>query len=141
MRENLSLEVLEERGFSTVGVDVSQAMLNVAKRKGLKVKRADFTKLPFKDSMFDALISISALQWVYGKSYEDVLDKYSKAAREFYRVLKGKGRAVVQFYPKTDEEFGLVAKEFKRAGFSVTIAVDYPDIKKRTKKFLILNKT
>jgi len=134
----LSLEVLEEKGFDAVGIDLSQPMLEIAKRKGLKVRRADFTKLPFKDRAFDALISISSLQWVYGKSYNDVLGKYSKIAREFYRVLKK--RAVVQFYPKTEREFELVAKEFKRAGFRVTIAVDYPEIKKRTKKFIILVK-
>jgi 18S rRNA (guanine1575-N7)-methyltransferase len=135
-----SLAILEDRGFDAVGIDISQPMLDIAKRKGLKVKRADFTKLPFKDRTFDGLLSISSLQWVYGKSYEDIVDKYSRIAREFYRVLKARARAVVQFYPKTEQEFELAVKQFKRAGFKVTIAIDYPHIKKKTKKFLILNK-
>jgi len=136
----LSTTVLEERGFKAIGIDISQPMLDIAKKKGLAVKKADFTDLPFKDRTFDALISISALQWVYGKSYDDVLEKYSKTAREFYRVLKHDGRAVAQFYPKTEKELELFAKEFKRAGFKTTIAIDYPNIRKRTKKFIILDK-
>jgi len=136
-----SLAILEEQGFDPVGIDISKPMLDIAKRKGLKVKRADFTKLPFKDKTFDGLLSISSLQWVYGKSYDDILDKYSKIAKEFYRVLKANARAVVQFYPKTDREFDLFVREFKRVGFKITIAIDYPHIRKKTKKFLILNKT
>jgi len=135
-----SLAILEGQGFDAVGIDISQPMLDIAKRKGLKVKRADFTKLPFKDRTFDGLLSISSLQWVYGKSYEDIVDKYSKTAKEFYRVLKAKARAVVQFYPKTEQGFELAVRQFKRAGFQVTIAIDYPHIKRKTKKFLILDK-
>jgi 18S rRNA (guanine1575-N7)-methyltransferase len=136
----LSLEVLKERGFSAVGIDISQPMLDIAKRKHLKVKRADFTSLPFKDGSFDAIVSISSLQWIYGKSYEDIVEKYSRTAKEFYRVLKEKGKAVIQFYPKTDEEFTLAVVQLKKAGFEVMIAVDYPHIRKKTKKFIILNK-
>ncbi len=135
-----SLQVLKERGFDAIGIDISEPMLDIARKKGFKVKKADFSDLPFKDRTFDGLLSISSLQWVYGKSYEDVLSKYSKIAREFYRVLKKGGRAIVQFYPKTDKEFDLVVRQFKKARFKVTIAVDYPHIKKKIKKFLILDK-
>jgi 18S rRNA (guanine1575-N7)-methyltransferase len=135
-----SLAVLKERGFDAVGVDISQPMLDIAKKKGLSVKRADFACLPFNDGTFDGLLSISSLQWVYGKSYEDILDKYSKIAKEFYRILKEGGRGVVQFYPKSEEEFNTVLKMFKKAGFKVTLAIDYPHIRKKTKKFVILTK-
>jgi len=136
----LSMEVLRERGFDAIGIDVSKPMLDVAKKKGLKVKRADFSDLPFKARTFDALVSISSLQWVHGKSYGDVVGKYLEIAKEFHRVLKAGARAVIQFYPKTDEELKLVARQFKKARFKVTIAIDYPHIKKKTKKFLILDK-
>jgi 18S rRNA (guanine1575-N7)-methyltransferase len=135
-----SMQVLVDHGLECIGIDISQPMLDIAKSKGFKVRKADFTKLPFKDRTFDAIISISSLQWVYGKSYDDVVDKYSSIAKEFYRVLKSGGKAVVQFYPKTEKEFDIVVKKFKSAKFSVTIAIDYPDIKKRTKKFIILEK-
>ena len=135
-----SLQVLEEHGFECIGIDISQPMLDIARRKGFRVRRADFTKLPFKDRTFDAIVSISSLQWVYGKSYDDVIGKYSRVAKEFHRVLKKNGKAVVQFYPKTEKEFDIVVKEFKSAKFKVTIAIDYPETKKRTKKFIILEK-
>ena len=135
-----SMEVLAESGLDAVGIDISQPMIDIAKRKGFRVRKADFTKLPFKERAFDAIVSISSLQWIYGKSYDDVLDKYSRVAKEFHRVLKNGGKAVVQFYPKTEKEFNIVVKKFKSAGFTVTIAIDYPDIRKRTKKFMILEK-
>lgn len=135
-----SMEVLAEHGLDCVGIDISQPMLDIAKRKGFKVKKADFAKLPFRDNAFDAVVSISSLQWIYGKSYDDILDKYAKVAKEFHRVLKKGGKAVVQFYPKTEKEFDIAVKNFKSAKFKVTIAIDYPNIKKRTKKFIMLEK-
>jgi 18S rRNA (guanine1575-N7)-methyltransferase len=136
----MSMLVAKQAGFDVVGVDISEPMLRIAARKGLKVEKADFTSLPFPDKSFDALISISALQWVWGKSYEDVLAKYRKAASEFHRVLKKGGKAVVQFYPKTEKEFDIVVAAFRRAGFGVRIAIDYPDSPRKTKRYILLSR-
>ncbi|MEM0372609.1 MAG: class I SAM-dependent methyltransferase [archaeon] len=135
-----SMKALQDAGFNAAGIDISEAMLEIARSKGFNVMRADFRSLPFENESFDAIISISALQWVHGKSYEEVVDYYRDIASEFHRVLAKKGRAVVQFYPKTEQEFSLCVRSFVKAGFSVTIAEDYPDIPKKRKRYIILQK-
>ena len=132
-----SMQVIKDQGLEVIGIDISQPMLEIAKKKGFKVKKADFQKIPFKDNEFDAIISISALQWVHGKSYEEILDYYAQTAKEFKRVLKRKGKAVFQFYPKTKKEFDLVIKIFKKF-FKITIAEDFPDNPKKRKRYIIL---
>jgi 18S rRNA (guanine1575-N7)-methyltransferase len=133
-----SMQVLKDAGLEAVGVDISEPMLEIAEKKGFKVVLADFKELPFKKGEFDAIVSISALQWVHGKSYEEVVDYYERTAAEFRRVLKEKGKAVVQFYPKTEEEFRLAVRSFRRVGFKVTIATDYPEIPRKSKRYIIL---
>ncbi|MCX6325142.1 MAG: hypothetical protein NT144_00610, partial [Bacteroidia bacterium] len=64
----------------------------------------------------------------------------SDTASEFRRVLKKDKRAVIQFYPKTEAEFELCVRAFKRAKFRITIAEDYPHIPKKRKRYLILQK-
>jgi len=134
-----SMQAIKDNGFEVQGIDISQPMINIAKKKGFKVKKADFSNIPFEDKTFDGIISISALQWITGKSYSEVIEHFNKTAREFYRVLKKKGKAVIQFYPKTEEEFNIVIESFKKAGFSILIAEDFPNTKKR-KRYLILTK-
>lgn len=135
-----SLKALKDAGFDVTGIDISDAMLDIARSKGFNVKLADFRSLPFKANHFDAVVSVSALQWVHGKSYKDVVEYYRDIASEFKRVLKKNGRAVVQFYPKTEGEFSLCVNAFVRAGFTVTIAEDYPDVPKKRKRYIILRK-
>ena len=132
-----SMQEIQDSGFKVKGIDISQPMLDIAKKKGLMVKKADFRKIPYKDNGFDAIISISALQWVHGKSYNEIVDYYSDTASEFKRVLKKKGKAVIQFYPKTKEEFNLMIKIFRKF-FKIIIAEDFPDIPKKRKRYIIL---
>lgn len=136
-----STKTIQEAGFDVIGVDISEPMVRIAKEKGLKVIKADFRKLLFKENEFNGIISISALQWIHGKSYDEIMENYEKVAKEFYRVLKKNGKAVVQFYPKTEAEFNLAVNSFKKAKFSkIDIAVDYPEIPKKRKRYIILKK-
>jgi len=132
-----SMQEIKNSGFKVKGIDISQSMLDIAKKKGYMVKKADFRKIPYKDNNFDAIISISALQWVHGKSYDEIVDYYADTAHEFKRVLKKKGKAVIQFYPKTKKEFDLVIKIFRKF-FKITIAEDFPNIPKKRKRYIIL---
>lgn len=132
-----SMQEIQDSDLKTKGIDISQPMLDIARKKGFKVKQADFRKIPYKDNSFDAIISISALQWVHGKSYDEIVDYYTDTASEFKRVLKKKGKAVIQFYPKTEKEFELMIKIFRKF-FKITIAEDFPDIPKKRKRYIIL---
>ena len=68
-----------ELGWSVVGVDVSEDLLELARRRGLEVVRASADALPFGDSSFDAAVSV----W----THTDVGD-FAAATTEVARVLQ-----------------------------------------------------
>ena len=88
---NLSLE-LARLGARVTGVDISELMLAIARQKALREKldvkfyKADVHDLPFDDETFDAVVSLSALEFV---------SDLSEALKEAYRVLKHGGRLVI----------------------------------------------
>ncbi|MBR9678700.1 MAG: methyltransferase domain-containing protein [Nanoarchaeota archaeon] len=131
-----STRVIQEQGFKVVGVDVSEEMVKLGKSKGLSIICADMSAMPFENSSFDGLISISALQWVTG-GYEEVLEKYHEIIFEFARVLKSGGLSVIQFYPSTLKEFDLVKSIFSKK-FIVEVVSAWSG--RKTKRFLKLKK-
>ncbi len=80
----------ERYGVKVIGVDISERMVarakERAKRKGLEGKvefrTADAQKLPFKDNLFDAVVSESVIAFVNNKA---------KAIKEYLRVTKPGG--------------------------------------------------
>ncbi|MFH0922596.1 MAG: class I SAM-dependent methyltransferase, partial [Candidatus Micrarchaeota archaeon] len=127
-----SLEILREIGYSCAGFDVSPAMVSLAKKKGFVAKVGDLRKIPFPKASFDAIVSISALQWID-------LNEASVVASEFRRVLKSNGRAVIQFYPESEKQLMDWAKAFKTARFSVVVTQEGLDSPRKRKVFLLLN--
>lgn len=80
------------RGASTVGIDVSEAMLTQARRraneKGVDVdwRIADALALPFSDRSFDVVVAVTILCFVHDAE---------RAIAEMARVLKPDGRLVM----------------------------------------------
>jgi SAM-dependent methyltransferase len=68
-----------DRGWETVGVDISEDQLKLARERGLEVVQADAAALPFDDASFDAAVSM----W----THTDVED-FSSLLREVVRVLR-----------------------------------------------------
>ena len=87
------------------GIDISEGMLNIGKRKitqkklktRIKLKKADSEKLPFKDNSFDA-ITVG-----FGVRNFENLDK---GLAEIYRVLNTYGSIVI-LEPSTPKHFPL----------------------------------
>lgn len=73
-----------EKGFKLTGVDVSEAMLNIAKGKNLEARFCvgNAEELLFQDKVFDLVTSITMLEFVY-----DV----DQVIKEAFRVLKPSG--------------------------------------------------
>src|SRR2546426_11782617 len=71
-----------ERGWSVTGVDVSAAMLRLARSRGLEVVQADASELPFPDGSFDTVVSM----W----THTDV-DDFRAVVSEVARVLDRDG--------------------------------------------------
>lgn len=137
-----SLDVLEEKGFDSVGLDISRPMLEISWQKGQKeLVEADFRDIPFQDCSFGSIISVSTLQWIKATNLAEIRQEYRKAADEIYRVLKDGGSAVIQFYPETEGELKEASRQFQEAGFSGEIIIDEKESsKKADRKYLVLNK-
>jgi len=75
------LETLKERNFKKIcGLEISQDMLKVAKKKGLRdLILGDAKDLPFKDDSFDTVAFITSLEFI---------DDKKKAFLEAVRVAK-----------------------------------------------------
>ena len=133
-----STKTLQEHGFKTKAIDSSKEMIKQAKKRGIKITKADMRKLPFKKQEFDGAISISALQWLL--QGENAKRNIKQAAKELYRVLKNRARAVIQFYPKTEKQAIQTAKIFSKQGFKTELVTDYPNEPKKRKIYLVLEK-
>ncbi|HEU0304981.1 MAG TPA: methyltransferase domain-containing protein [Gaiellaceae bacterium] len=75
----VALEPLRALGWSVVGADVSEDLLDVARKRGLDAVVAPAEALPFDDASFDAAVSI----W----THTDV-DDFGTALSEISRVLR-----------------------------------------------------
>lgn len=144
----LSGQVLEEAGHSWIGVDISEAMLDVAiERKGEEdISSCDLLigdlgqGLPFRAGSFDGAISISALQWLCNadKSSHRPVQRLLSLFTSLYACLARGSRAVFQFYPENASQVELVTNQAMKAGFSGGVVVDFPNSSKAKKMFLVL---
>ena len=138
-----STEVILDAGFDVVGVDISRDMLEIARNKrNLNVVEGDLRKLPFSDKSFDGIVSISTLNFIAEscKSVYEVRENYKLSAREFWRVLKDQGKAVIEYYPRSSEELRISMREFSNIGFNGGLIIENSGYRK-TEKFLLLTKT
>lgn len=71
------------------GVDIHPEALRFSKIRGVFVKKASVTKLPFKKNTFDLVTSIDVI-------YHESVQSDQKALKEFYRVLKPSGIAIIR---------------------------------------------
>ena len=75
----VALEPLTKLGWSVVGTDVSEDLLDVARERGLETVLAPAEALPFEDASFDSAVSI----W----THTDV-DHFQSVLRELARLLR-----------------------------------------------------
>ncbi|GAB6030293.1 Williams Beuren syndrome chromosome region 22 protein [Chamberlinius hualienensis] len=139
----LSGECLSEQGHMWIGVDISQAMLNVAVERETEgdLILGDLGQgLCFRAGMFDGAISISALQWLCNadKRSHVPAKRLFQFFTTLYSCLSKRGKAVFQFYPENGEQVELITQQAMKAGFSGGLVVDYPNSTKAKKIFLVL---
>ena len=85
------IPILQSRGFSVVGIDLSPEMLRFAQRRFATTRdvvfcRADIERLPFASGSMDDLVCLGVLEY---------LPDYSAALAEISRVLRPGGLAVL----------------------------------------------
>ena len=100
-----------ERGASVVGVDISGAMVSLARRlhPELDLREADVQELPFDDATFDAVV---------GNFMVLHLGRPERATTEFVRVLRPSGRLALTAWdlPEHARLLGVVLDAVAEAG-------------------------
>ncbi|CAG7838345.1 unnamed protein product [Allacma fusca] len=139
----LSGAALEEAGHYWVGMDISDAMLNVARDREVEgdLILSDMGQgVPFRPGSFDGAISISALQWLCNadKRTHKPVQRLYRFFSSLYGVLDNGSRAVFQFYPADQGQTDLIMQQAKRAGFNGGLVIDFPESSKAKKYYLVL---
>ncbi len=133
---------LDELGHTTIALDILSEFLKFYDIKDLNPILADMCSPPFQTQIFDAIISISALQWIFKDINNTIMrSNLISLFRSFYKILKPNSKVVIQFYPQDNvvmENIGKIIRETTQ--FSGTFIIDNPNIPKKRKIFLLLEK-
>lgn len=138
----LSTDVLTEHGHHVVGLDISLPMLEVAlsREVGEDLISRDLGEgVPFRTGVFDAIISISALQWLCNadKSSQNPIRRLKLFFDTAFASLRKGGRAVFQFYPENATQIEMITTSAMKCGFTGGLVVDFPHSTKAKKYFFI----
>ncbi|OJA07910.1 hypothetical protein AZE42_02764 [Rhizopogon vesiculosus] len=141
----LSGEILDEEGHIWAGVDIAPSMLEVALERDLDgdLFLQDIGQgFGFRPGSFDGAISISVLQWLLNAETSHPTSSPPHRLTRFFTTLhsalRNPSRAVLQFYPTSDDQIQLITSIAQKAGFGGGVVVDYPNSKKARKVFLCL---
>lgn len=139
----LSGQTLTDNDHMWIGVDISHAMLNIAKEREVEgdLVLSDLGQgLGFRAGAFDGAVSISALQWLCNadKKSHNPPKRLGKFFSSLYGCLSRGSRAVFQFYPENGQQVELITQQAMKAGFTGGLVVDYPNSTKAKKMFLVL---
>ena len=144
-----STEILLERGFRVVGVDVLHDMISKVKTKknhlknqnNLELILADINYIPLRSASINHIISISAYNFITYRA-ESIRDKtriVKNTAKYLYKLLKPDGRIIIEFYPKNNNELEMFTSSFTTNGFNGFVVKQNPN-QKSGQTFLLLKK-
>jgi ubiquinone/menaquinone biosynthesis C-methylase UbiE len=85
----LILSALQPLAAQAVGLDLSEGMLQVARKKELNVQRGDILSLPYRDEAFDVICCFKVLSHV---------EQLDGALKELNRVTRKEGWILADFY-------------------------------------------
>jgi len=98
--------LLSNLGFNVDAIDISETAvcilnekLNTRGMKNIRTQTGSFTKLPYEDNAFDAIICVLVLD--HGTQWQ-----VNKGVQEIYRVLKDKREVLVDFISVNDNTCG-----------------------------------
>ena len=144
-----SSEILIEKGFRVIGVDILSDMLLKAKEKkknyhnlqDLDLILADINFLPLRNEKIDYIISISAYNFIINEviNLRSRIKILSNTAKSLNNILKRKGRIVIEFYPESDMELEIFNKSFVKNDFEGFMIKGNPN-QQAGQTFLLLKK-
>ena len=133
---------LKELGYRVVGLDIISDFLYYYEIKDLNPVNADMCLVPFKSNIFDGIISISALQWVFKDNSDNKMKRnLINLITYFYSILRDNSKAIIQFYPKNDAVMSMIGKIItENTKFCGEYIIDNPQNPKKRRIFLVLEK-
>jgi ubiquinone/menaquinone biosynthesis C-methylase UbiE len=144
-----SSEVLIQNGFRVVGIDILNDMLSKARQKkhlskdfiNLELILADINFLPIRVNSVKYIISISSYNFItHGlENFGEKMKLINETGKYLNKVLKKRGRIVIEFYPKDDNELRMFNKSFINNGFEGFMVKSNPH-QKSGQTFLLLKK-
>lgn len=99
---------------------------------------------PYTDAVPDSTEphSISVIQWLLNAETSHPTSSPPHRLNRFfttlYASLANPSRAILQFYPNSDDQINLITSIAQKAGFGGGVVIDYPNSKKARKVFLCL---
>ena len=133
---------LNELGHKTIALDIVFNFLKYYNIRELNPILSDMCYIPFQSNSFDAIVSISALQWIYKDlNAKKMRINLISLFKSFYAILKPKSKAVFQFYPKSKVILDSIGKIIaENTNFNGNFIIDNPDSPKKRKIYLFLKK-
>jgi len=133
---------LKKVGFQVVALDIISDFLYFYDINEFNPIIADMCFFPFQKNTFDAIISISALQWIYRDiNNERMRKKLIQLAKDIEQILKPGSKAIFQFYPKNNLIMEAVGKIFaNNTTLNGHFIIDNPNNPKKRRIFVLLHK-
>lgn len=72
----------KENGLQVVSTDLSQAMVEACRNKGIEAYQMDFLSLDFADDTFDAIFALNCFLHVPGSQLSEVLENMKRLLRQ-----------------------------------------------------------
>jgi len=133
---------LKEIGHHVVALDLISEFLKYYELHEINPLAADMCFTPFKPASFDAIISISALQWILRDINDNLMkNRMINLAKSISFILKPNSKAIFQFYPKTDSIMKEIGKIFaENTALNGNFVIDNPNNPTKRDIFLFLAK-
>ena len=133
---------LKEIGHDVIALDIIYEFLSIYDIKEFNPIVSDLSHTPLRNECLDAIISISALQWIYREKNNNLMkEKLIKLAHSLFNALKPKCSAIFQFYPKNNNIMEDIGKLFtEHTKFQGNFVIDNPNNPKKRRIFLHLTK-
>jgi len=142
-----STEIIQEYKFKVIGVEILSDMIELAlqRKREFKINMelilANINYLPIRKKAVDHILSVSAYNFIiHGKKTERGKKRtVNSTAKYLNKILRTKGRIIIEFYPRDDVERELFTSSFLNNGFEGFFIKNHPN-QKSGQTFVLLKK-
>jgi 18S rRNA (guanine1575-N7)-methyltransferase len=144
-----SSEVLLNYGFNVIGIEILKDMIKKALLKyqhldnnqNFHLILGDINYIPLRNYSIDHIISVSAYNFIVHNKFsiDEKKSLMKSTAISLNKLLRKKGRIIIEFYPKNERDLNLFKDSFIQSGFDGYMIKDNPH-QSSGQTFLLLKK-